>query len=309
MRDDFTAKVKKTLAERVNLLCSNPVCRKMTSGPNHNDDKATLIGVAAHITAASVGGPRYNDALNSTQRKNINNGIWLCHNCSDLIDKDETRFTAEKLASWKSETENFVHQKILTGQNDTGDALKALIIALRDLNSEKKLSAVIPDIFEIAIVHNFPELSEICSRELNGWYASDLPALTKEFAPKYRIKKVFLSFAKLRLDPWSRNATAQKIFEELSSLDYIMKIELLFPESIIQIEDNIKELSHSEEDVMRQEIKKNNLKFGNEVVVQHGAEIWYSSFHMFQIELGLRQELVSKILSRIDSIRKDLVES
>tara|TARA_B100000929_G_scaffold5347_1_gene4503 strand:+ start:517 stop:705 length:189 start_codon:yes stop_codon:yes gene_type:complete len=57
MRDDFTKKTKEILAKRVGLLCSNPKCKKPTSGPNSDQNKSTNIGVAAHITAASVGGP------------------------------------------------------------------------------------------------------------------------------------------------------------------------------------------------------------------------------------------------------------
>jgi hypothetical protein len=33
MRDDFTQSTKELLARRVNLRCSNPGCRKPTSGP------------------------------------------------------------------------------------------------------------------------------------------------------------------------------------------------------------------------------------------------------------------------------------
>src|SRR4051812_16178668 len=43
--------------------CSNPACRKPTSGPLEDPAKAINIGVAAHITAAAPDGPRYN--LNS----------------------------------------------------------------------------------------------------------------------------------------------------------------------------------------------------------------------------------------------------
>ena len=53
MRDDFPKPVLETLAKRVGNRCSNPACRKRTSGPHTEDDKALNVGVAAHITAAS----------------------------------------------------------------------------------------------------------------------------------------------------------------------------------------------------------------------------------------------------------------
>ena len=59
MRDDFKADVKDLLAKRVGMRCSNPNCRRPTSGPQDAPEKALNIGVAAHIAAASKGGPRY----------------------------------------------------------------------------------------------------------------------------------------------------------------------------------------------------------------------------------------------------------
>jgi hypothetical protein len=112
MRDDFTNKTKEILAKRVGLLCSNPNCRKHTSGPNSDDNKATNIGVAAHITAASVAGARYDNNLTQDERKNILNGIWLCHTCSVLIDRDETKYPVHLLNKWKEDSENEMQKKL-----------------------------------------------------------------------------------------------------------------------------------------------------------------------------------------------------
>lgn len=83
-RDDFTVKTVDILGKRVGFLCSNPDCRRHTVGPNSAKEKFTILGVAAHITAASPGGPRYDSAQTADQRKDIDNGIWLCVNCSTL---------------------------------------------------------------------------------------------------------------------------------------------------------------------------------------------------------------------------------
>ena len=69
MRDDFTQSVKEQLAKRVGFQCSNPVCRQKTSGPQSQDSGVVNIGVAAHITAASPGGPRFNSELTPEARK------------------------------------------------------------------------------------------------------------------------------------------------------------------------------------------------------------------------------------------------
>jgi hypothetical protein len=58
-RDDFNQQTKEMLARRVGYRCVNPHCRKPTSSPRSQPSKAVNIGVAAHITAASEGGPRW----------------------------------------------------------------------------------------------------------------------------------------------------------------------------------------------------------------------------------------------------------
>ena len=105
MRDDFTLDTKETLAKRVGFRCSNPNCRKLTSGPSVDPEKSINIGVAAHILAASPGGKRYNSSMTSEQRKHITNGIWLCQTCSKLIDSDEQRYPEELLTKWRKLSE------------------------------------------------------------------------------------------------------------------------------------------------------------------------------------------------------------
>jgi hypothetical protein len=101
MRDDFDPKTKETLAGRVGYRCSNPRCRQLTSGPRTDPTKAVNIGVAAHITAASPGGPRYDPQLSPEERSSIDNAIWLCQNCAKMVDNDEQRYTADLLREWK----------------------------------------------------------------------------------------------------------------------------------------------------------------------------------------------------------------
>lgn len=101
MRDDFSAKTKNTLQKRANLHCSNPDCQIHTSGWHTDDEKATNVGVAAHITAASEGGPRYDPNLTSKERKSAKNGIWLCAKCAMCIDSDIESFPVGLLLKWK----------------------------------------------------------------------------------------------------------------------------------------------------------------------------------------------------------------
>ena len=111
-RDGFSAKTKRSLAERVGVLCSNPDCQALTSGPQISNAKSMNVGVAAHITAAAQDGPRYDSALSSDERADINNGIWLCQNCAKLVDNDPTRYTADLLRRWKSAAEQGALERI-----------------------------------------------------------------------------------------------------------------------------------------------------------------------------------------------------
>jgi len=105
VRDDFPIATRRTLAQRVALRCSNPDCRAATGGPQVRAAKALNVGVAAHITAAAAGGPRYNAALSPEERAGIQNAIWLCQTCAKLVDNDDARFTEQHLRQWKRSAE------------------------------------------------------------------------------------------------------------------------------------------------------------------------------------------------------------
>ena len=100
------------MAKRVNYKCSNPAYQSPTSGPHTNPEKAVNVGVAAHISAVSEDGPRYNYSLSSDERKSITNGIWLCQTCAKLIDSDVDKFPANILAGWMETTSGRFSVKI-----------------------------------------------------------------------------------------------------------------------------------------------------------------------------------------------------
>jgi hypothetical protein len=105
-RDSFDERTKRDLAARVNSRCSNPQCRAPTSGPQDDPEKAVNLGVAAHITAASDGGPRFDPSITPDERSAASNGIWLCQNCAKEIDNDVKRFTPTLLREWKDRAEH-----------------------------------------------------------------------------------------------------------------------------------------------------------------------------------------------------------
>lgn len=101
MRDDFKAAVVRELAARAGNRCSNPSCLRPTNGPDGAIGVAS-IGVAAHISAASEGGPRFDPDLTQAERSDTVNGIWLCQTCSRLVDVDVASHPSEVLQEWKT---------------------------------------------------------------------------------------------------------------------------------------------------------------------------------------------------------------
>jgi hypothetical protein len=127
MRDDFSKPVADTLARRVGNQCSNPGCGKSTSAPHTEHHKAINIGVAAHITAASPGGARYDASLSSEQRSAIDNGIWLCQNCAKLIDNDEIQFPTHMIREWRQRAEDRRTQEVSGRHNEPKQIVAAVV--------------------------------------------------------------------------------------------------------------------------------------------------------------------------------------
>jgi hypothetical protein len=139
MSDDFNESVKRVLATRVANLCSCPDCRALTSGPQDDPGKAVNVGVAAHITAASPGGPRYDPDLLPEERSGPGNGIWLCQNHAKLVDNDPAHFPVQVLLKWKSDAETEARDRVGKTGIFTGNANIAI-----DLGARVRVRAVVP---------------------------------------------------------------------------------------------------------------------------------------------------------------------
>jgi hypothetical protein len=149
VRDDFLLAVKEVLAKRVGFRCSNPECRQLTAGPQEDPTKAVNIGVAAHITAASPDGPRFDSSLTQEQRRSPENGIWLCQNHGKLVDNDALKYSVILLREWKRIAERMTERELANPQpasDRTGAAvakverlMPALIAEIRADLSENPL--------------------------------------------------------------------------------------------------------------------------------------------------------------------------
>jgi hypothetical protein len=109
-RDDFKQTTKTALAKRVGYCCS--LCSASTLGPDATPDGSVNIGVAAHMSAAAEGGPRYDADMSPEDRAHISNGIWLCQNCAKQIDDDVARFDVEALKEAKVKAEELARRQL-----------------------------------------------------------------------------------------------------------------------------------------------------------------------------------------------------
>lgn len=214
MREDFTQRVKDELAKRVGYQCSRPGCRRNTSGPRLGDFGTVSVGVAAHITGASPGGPRYDPDKSPAERVSARNGIWLCQWCAKLVDSDVLRYSVEKLYEWKSDAEAAAHLALenrLKPSNDAGVLAEAmrlmpdLIAAIRSdvLGDSTELlrdAAILPN---ESILYNDPSPAFLYLanqhpdlrakfRRLEDWGL--VRDMTRGSVPKYRFTDTFVDW-------------------------------------------------------------------------------------------------------------------
>ncbi len=129
---EFTQTKINILSKRAGQTCSNPSCRKPTSGGHSEGDKAIVVGEAAHIHGQRPGSKRYDPTMNDIDRSNISNGIWLCGNCHKMIDTDEIKYPARLLFQWKYEHEGSVLDGNSGQVSKNNSVLRAILNELKE---------------------------------------------------------------------------------------------------------------------------------------------------------------------------------
>ena len=100
---EFTKATRELTARRAGFRCSFPSCDRITVGPSADVDKSSCIGIAAHIYAATAGGPRGSNDLSTEELKSPANAIWLCEDHASLIDKHKgLEYPRELLIGYKA---------------------------------------------------------------------------------------------------------------------------------------------------------------------------------------------------------------
>jgi len=183
VREEFSMAVKEVLAKRVAFQCSRLGCGQVTSGPQVDPAKFVNIGVAAHITAASRDGPRYDAGLTLKERCSHDNGIWLCQTCAKLVDSDPTRYPVDTLREWKAFAEARAAQALEGGS----PAAPGAVAAFRRL--EKLIPALLAEMRQDLAAHPLRRqcvlLKRCWSYNATGtelvYYFDDHPELVSQF--------------------------------------------------------------------------------------------------------------------------------
>jgi hypothetical protein len=141
-RDEFSTTTKRTLAIRAAHFCSNPDCLKLTAGPHSDENRSLSTGHAAHIHAAAPDGPRYAPKQTPAERKAITNGLWLCRECGDIVDKDDAPHPPDVLRHWKRS-----HEAMIAEVRTKGYARSLELIQLNRLEPAfaKRVIALLED--------------------------------------------------------------------------------------------------------------------------------------------------------------------
>lgn len=128
-RDDFTPTTIQHLAQRAGYMCAQPNCKQLTVGPSEDrKSRVTMVGVAAHITAAAAGGPRYDARLSPEDRASEANGLWMCQTHGKLIDDTASRHNVAQLKRWKKQHEEWVFARVAAADSVLKHGLTSISI-------------------------------------------------------------------------------------------------------------------------------------------------------------------------------------
>lgn len=109
-QSQFSKSVRMTLARRAYYICSNPACRTLTL--SLVDDEAPIAaykGKPTPICASHARGARHDPTMTTNQRKSIENAIFLCSRCADMVSRNKGgKYPEQLLRDWKEQHKRWV---------------------------------------------------------------------------------------------------------------------------------------------------------------------------------------------------------
>lgn len=88
--------------------CAYPECRELLIAHATDEDRAAVLGEAAHVIAFSDLGPRPHSEMSEEERNDYENLILLCRNHHALIDAQPHTFAPDEVRGWKASHEAWV---------------------------------------------------------------------------------------------------------------------------------------------------------------------------------------------------------
>lgn len=102
-RHEFSAAIRRQIAERAGHQCSFPACNRRTVSSGAGGQYVSRSGYAAHIYSAASDGPRGQGGLTAGELRSADNGIWLCGVHAKLVDNNKgSAYPPEVLHSYKA---------------------------------------------------------------------------------------------------------------------------------------------------------------------------------------------------------------
>lgn len=107
----YSARTLKILWVRCGNRCASPGCGRELVTDATELDEVAILGKIAHIHSSSDGGPRSKPEMTAKERDHPNNLILLCGYHHDLVDAQDSTYSADLLRKWKADHEAEVAER------------------------------------------------------------------------------------------------------------------------------------------------------------------------------------------------------
>ncbi len=102
----------KLLFSRAGDRCAFPGCQQALTQDATHADPAVVLGRISHIVSDSDMGPRADPSMSRDDRRRYPNLILLCPTHHDLVDAQDSTYTADELRTWKRDHERWVQIRL-----------------------------------------------------------------------------------------------------------------------------------------------------------------------------------------------------
>ncbi|MFG2816422.1 ABC-three component system protein [Streptomyces sp. NPDC048410] len=143
-RDPVPKAQEKIVIQRSGDRCAYPSCGiALSIDAKADEDPHKAVGKVAHIRAASVNGPRYDEHMTSEQRGSADNLVYLCGPHHDIVDTQLNYHTVEFLQGIKAKHERTVARAMSHAMGQVGFDDLELVCKFIGMGEERTSDEVI----------------------------------------------------------------------------------------------------------------------------------------------------------------------